>query len=176
MYQVILIQPKNYQHSAKNTMMNVRTLFTITLVVCLGFATFARTQHNEGFGAGVIIGEPTGVTIKHWVSPSNAFDAAVGWSFEGRSSLHVHGDYLFHDFDLIPVDVGHLPVYGGFGARLKVREGHSDRLGVRVPLGIAYHVEEVPLEIFGEIVPILDLAPSSRVSLNAAIGVRYFFQ
>ncbi len=135
-----------------------------------------QAQHNDGFGIGVIVGEPTGLSLKHWVSDATAFDAAAGWSFEGRTSLHLHGSYLFHDFNMIPVEKGHLPVYAGIGARFKGREGKSDRVGVRVPVGIAYHIEEVPLEVFGEIVPILDVVPSSRLSLNAAVGIRYFFQ
>ncbi len=150
--------------------------FVIFLAAGAAIAVAARGQHNDGFGAGVILGEPTGLTVKHWVSDITAFDAAAGWSFEGRTSLHLHANYLFHDFDMIPVEKGHLPVYAGLGARFKGREGRSDRLGVRVPVGLAYHVEEIPLEVFGEVVPILDLTPDSRFSLNAAIGVRYFFQ
>ncbi len=156
--------------------MKFKTLCYLSLAGILCFTALARAQHNDGFGAGIIVGEPTGLSLKHWVSDTTAFDAAAGWSFEGRTSLHLHASYLFHDFNMIPVEKGHLPVYAGIGGRFKGREGKSDRLGVRVPVGIAYHVEEVPLEVFGEVVPILDVAPSSRISLNAAVGVRYFFQ
>jgi hypothetical protein len=58
--------------------------------------------------------------------------------------------------------------------------GHSkfeddSKVGVRVPLGMDYLLGTAPLDFFLELVPILDLAPSTDFSLNAAIGIRYFF-
>ncbi len=134
-------------------------------------------HHRESpLGVGVIVGEPTGLSAKYWMDETSALDAGLGWSFEGRTSLHIHGSYLFHDFDLIPVEKGRLPLYVGVGGRFKARSGQSDRLGMRVPFGAAYHVEDFPLDVFAEIVPILDVVPSSRFSLNAAIGVRFYFE
>jgi hypothetical protein len=50
------------------------------------------------------------------------------------------------------------------------------RLGVRIPFGIAYQFSEVPVDVFLEIVPVLDLNPSTSGSINAALGVRYYFK
>jgi len=41
--------------------------------------------------------------------------------------------------------------------------------------GINYLFEGVPLDIFLELVPILDLAPEMGFDFNGAIGIRYFF-
>ncbi len=159
-----------------NAMYKNKTTLLVSLFVAGLFLPLSAQHQYNPFGAGVIVGEPTGVTAKYWVSDTTAFDAAVGWSFEGRTSLHLHGSYLFHDFDLVEVAQGSLPLYAGIGGRLKARSGKSDRLGVRVPFGAAYHFEDFPLETFAEIVPILDVVPSSRVSLNAAIGARFYFE
>ena len=48
-------------------------------------------------------------------------------------------------------------------------------LGVRVPLGLAYIFSDEPIDIFLEIVPILDLLPQTDFTISAAIGGRYFF-
>lgn len=130
-----------------------------------------HAQH-EGFGAGVIVGEPTGVSAKYWLDDRTALDGALAWSFEGRNSLHFHATWLYHRFDLIEVDNGALPVYYGFGARFKSRR---DRVGIRIPVGMAYHFENSPVELFAELAPILDIAPSTSLSINAAIGGRWYF-
>lgn len=133
-------------------------------------------DRRSGFGIGVVVGEPTGLTLKGWLDDQNALDAAVGWSFESRTSLNVQMSWLWHNFDLIPVSRGSLPLYVGVGGRYKEVNRQADRWGIRIPVGLAYHVEPVPLEVFGEIAPIVDLSPSSRASLSASIGVRYYFE
>ncbi len=148
----------------------------------LGFSMAAMPAYAErGVGVGVIIGEPTGLSAKVWTSPSTAVALAAAWSFSGRDAVHFHADYLLHNFKLLgPPE---LPVYYGLGSRLKLRGGkRSDDdddgdilLGVRVPVGIAYHFPGAPIDIFVEIAPILDLVPDTDFSLNAALGARFYF-
>jgi len=77
---------------------------------------------------------------------------------------------------LIQVDKGRLPFYYGIGGRMKFSENNNDNfIGVRVPFGLAYIFETAPVDIFFELVPVLDLAPDTDFDFNAALGVRYFF-
>ena len=154
-----------------------------SIFILIGILTLSATVvHGQRFGTGfgVIVGEPTGITAKHWLDETTAIDLAFGASFEGRTSLHLHGDYLWHNFTVFPVDQGQLPIYYGVGARYKDNRAQSgntrDKFGIRVPVGVAYHLENRPLELFAELVPILDLTPRTRVSLNAAVGFRIYFQ
>jgi hypothetical protein len=67
----------------------------------------------------------------------------------------------------------------GVGGRIKLKntEHNTDmRLGVRVPFGMSYQFTEAPVDIFLEIVPILDLNPKTSGSVNAALGFRYYFK
>lgn len=77
------------------------------------------------------------------------------------------------------MDEGRLPVYYGIGGRIKLKNkekgSDDDKIGIRVPVGLAYEFSSRKADIFLEIVPILDLAPKSRVTINAALGVRYYF-
>ncbi len=147
-----------------------RILTFIILSSIMTSATFAR---EKGLGIGVIIGEPTGISFKKWTSRTHAIDAAVAWSFEGENAFHIHGDYLFHNFYSIKIERSTIPFYYGIGGRLKFSD--KNRFGIRFPLGITLFIVEAPIDLFFEIVPILDLAPSTELSLNAAIGVRYYF-
>jgi len=126
------------------------------------------------FGIGIIVGEPTGVSAKIWLSQRSAIDLAAAWSFADETALHIHGDYVTHFFDLLSVSKGSLPLYAGVGARVKFGE-NDDYIGIRIPVGLAYLFEGVPLDVFLEVVPLLDVAPDTEFTLNAAIGVRYFF-
>jgi hypothetical protein len=149
----------------------VRSIILLALLPMLIYST-AEAQNNS-FGLGVIIGEPTGISGKLWTGYNTAIDGAVAWSFEKESSMHLHGDLLFHSFNRARVDKGKLLLYYGIGGRIKFED--DSKVGVRVPLGINYLFADSPLDFFLEIVPILDLAPKTDFSLNGAIGIRYFF-
>ena len=145
----------------------------------------AHAQPKDGLGIGIIIGEPTGLSLKKWIGNDRAIDAGIAWSFSENESLHLHADYLFHRFDLLsgPDVKGRLPLYFGLGARIKLKAGDNGRgrneddalVGVRVPLGISYLLADAPIDLFAEVVPILDIAPNTDFGLNAAIGVRFYF-
>ncbi len=147
-------------------------LFIITLIFSL--TNFSFTQ-DKGFGLGVIIGEPSGVSAKSWMTSTTAVDAALAWSFVDNGALHIHADYLIHNFQLISIDgKGKLPVYYGIGARIKF--GNDDtRLAVRIPVGIDYMFGDAPVDIFLEVVPMLELILKTKFQFNAALGARYFF-
>lgn len=146
----------------------------IPIVFLILFFTGAVNAQSGRFGIGIIAGEPTGLSLKYKLSENNAIDAAAAWSFLKEAAFHVHADYLFHDYGLITINKGKLPFYYGIGARLKLSE--KSRAGVRVPLGLAYEFANSPVDIFLEVVPLLDLAPSTELNLNGAVGVRFYFE
>ena len=147
-------------------------LFVFTVFIFLANYTYSQ---DKGFGLGVILGEPTGVSAKSWTSNTTAIDAALAWSFVDKGALHIHADYLFHNFQLISLDgKGKLPIYYGFGARLKFGDNDT-QLAIRIPVGINYLFGDAPVDIFLEVVPMLDLLPETKFQFNSAIGARYFF-
>ena len=143
----------------------------ILLLITIFFILSVYSQ-GEGFGLGVILGEPTGLSAKMWTGEYTAIDAALAWSFLDNGYFHMHADMLMHSF-VIDVNQGQLPFYFGIGAKLDLATNLG--LGVRIPLGIAYHFESAPLDIFAEIVPILNLIPATNFDIEGGIGVRYFF-
>ena len=150
----------------------MRKIKYIIVLLSVFFLSNINAQ-SKGIGLGLIIGEPTGISFKYWTGSTTAFDAALAWSFIDEGAFHIHGDYIFHNMRLISVPEGTLPFYYGIGARIKT--ANDTKLGVRVPLGLAYLFSNAPVDIFIEVVPILDLMPKTDFSINAAIGARYFF-
>ena len=147
---------------------------TIPLAVLLVLLACAQVPaQDSGVGAGLILGEPTGLSAKLWLSQSSAVDAAAAWSFLDGGALHLHADYLLHFYDLVDVPKGRLPFYIGIGGRIVLES--DTRIGIRFAAGADYMFDTIPLDIFLEVVPLLDLVPATEFDFNAAIGVRYFF-
>ena len=147
----------------------------LTLIGMMTFIPFTMAQSHKGdFGVGIFVGEPSIVTGKVWTDSHNAVDMGLGWSFGHDSQIIMQGDYLHHMYNLVHnINKGQLLFYYGVGGRLIL--GNNDRLGVRVPLGADYLVQNEPIEAFFEIAPVLDLAPKTEPDINAGIGVRYYF-
>lgn len=147
-----------------------RIVLTITIFL---FITTNVSGQSGGFGAGVMIGEPTGISLKHWLSRTNALAGGLAWSLGKHDAFHLHGDYLWHDWDLIKVDKGKLPLYYGVGVRLLFAD--NAHFGIRGVLGLDYLLADIPLDIFLELAPVFDLAPSTEFRFNGGLGARYFF-
>ncbi len=148
-----------------------------SIVICFSSAAFAQ---NSGFGLGVIFGEQTGLSFKNWTGGTSAIAGGIAWKFGARDTLHLHADYLIHNFNFLQVETGELPLYYGIGARVKFEEskgkGDNNQVGVRVPVGINYiFAHHHLLDVFFEVVPTLDFAPSTAFDLSGGIGIRYFF-
>jgi len=152
-------------------------IFSAVFIIICGSA-FAE---GGSFGLGVIVGEPTGLSAKTWTGNSKALDFGIAWSLDSET-FHFHMDYLLHNFPLIQVEQGRLPLYYGIGGRVKLADNNNDNngndddfVGIRIPVGLEYLFAGAPMDIFLEIVPILDLVPETDFDFNAALGVRYFF-
>jgi hypothetical protein len=138
---------------------------------------------QDKLGLGLIVGEPTGFSVKYWLDEEHAIDGAAAWSFWDGDGFQLQGDYLWHNFDLLDAPggaAGKLPVYYGVGARLKFRddEGRHDDddaiFGIRAPLGISYLFDGEPFDLFAEVAPILDLSPDVELNVSLAVGMRVY--
>ena len=144
----------------------------LTLGAVMAFVLTGAAQDGP-FGVGVMLGEPTGVSLKYQLNERNAVDGGIGWSFTGDNNVHIHSDYLWHHPTILHDVSDQLTLYYGVGARAKF--GGDTRIGVRGPVGVSYKIEQVPIDVFAEVGPVLDFTPGVRVSFTAAIGARFWF-
>ena len=149
----------------------IRKLKYAVLFLTLSNILLANTPGK--FGLGIILGEPTGLSLKAWQSDYIAYDAAFAWSFGDNGNVHIHVDYLLHNYHIIRTANAYTPIYYGIGGRIQTK--NETALGVRIPLGINFRSRRIPIDIFVEIVPALNIIPKTEFDLEGGIGVRYYF-
>ncbi|HOP29965.1 MAG TPA: hypothetical protein P5120_13640 [Spirochaetota bacterium] len=133
------------------------------------------------FGAGFILGEPTGLTAKYFITGTDAVDSGLGASY--HNGFYIYADYLKHFPEVFPVDG--LALYVGAGAGFhhhnRDDEGrHHDgddynSLECRIPVGLEYTLQKAPLGIFLELVPALEIIPDIDSDIRGGLGLRYYF-
>lgn len=148
--------------------------------ILLGVLPCTSASAQE-LGVGIIAGNPTGVSVKKWLCDDKAVDTAAAWSFDDHRAFQLHADYLWHHHISPYSDCTHgfMPLYCGLGGRVGFNEGNRrhggrTRVGVRFPLGVTYLFEQSPIDVFVEVVPLFDIAPSTDLELSAAVGIRYY--
>jgi hypothetical protein len=142
----------------------------------------AQAEEKGIFGAGLIVGEPTGVSVKYYLGDDTAIDGAIGGAFLGKG-VQVHADYLWHPWILETKPSFVLPVYGGLGMRVLDRNGGGGdedhfRFGLRVVGGLLFDFTEAPLDVFLEIAGVGDYRTKGDafgLDINLGAGVRYYF-
>jgi hypothetical protein len=142
----------------------------------------ARAEEKGVLGAGLIVGEPTGLSVKYYLGDDTAIDGAVGGAFLGKG-IQVHGDFLWHPWILETKPSFVLPVYLGAGLRVLDRNaggGDDDhfRIGLRAVGGLLFDFTEAPLDVFLEVAGVADYRTKGEkfgLDINLGAGVRYYF-
>lgn len=157
-------------------------LFTLILLLT-GFYTlsFAQSPMQKKIGFGILVGDPTGGTLKIWTNPVNAFVVDIGSSYFGSPRIGV--DYIWH-FNTFHSRIANL--YAGPGGVLGVgegtgfwyknkffRTGGNVGLGVRGVCGVNIIPENTPLEVFFELGLLVGFSPGGS-SFDAALGIRFY--
>lgn len=157
-------------------------LSSLVLVVCVASPSTAEARKGGPFGLGVELGDPSGLSFKYFLGGETAVDGHLGFSLR-HDWFRAHVDYLFH----FPQrwGGGHWLPYVGIGGKLAVWDHHRGNdwyddddefaLGARVPLGIAWHPRNAPIDVFGEVVPGLWILPGTDLDFDFSIGVRFYF-
>jgi hypothetical protein len=158
----------------------VRRASLLPVLAALTLATPRSAAAAEGgpFGLGIILGSPTGITLKLRLTENHAFQLAAGWGFGPEDVEHfvLTADYLFtfpHAFGVIDRAVSLSP-YVGIGGQFGFYADTAD-LGFRVPLGLSFLFARTPFELFVEIAVGIHLIPSTSGLLDGGIGGRIYF-
>lgn len=157
----------------------------IAFIIIISFAVPQQLQaQRNGFGVGIVAGEPTGLSFKKFVNRTNAFQAGVAWSFHRqnrqppftgseRGFFYFHLDYLKHIYLTSSGSSMQIPLYIGVGGYTVMRND-DPVLGLRIPFGIALHFGNFPMDLFLEVVPTLSLIPGTNFYGGLAAGGRFY--
>jgi hypothetical protein len=153
-------------------------------------------EANKTFGLGLELGEPTGLNGKYFLSDSGALDFGIGaiyGHYYYGDGLHIYGDYLWHPISLVSASAFELPLYIGGGLRFwsfnycdrQVCDFGGSAIGIRVPIGISFDFNNTPLDIFIQLVPVIDFVSGdyydryrdrTHFGIDLSVGIRYWFK
>ncbi|MBI3005927.1 MAG: hypothetical protein HYY49_11020 [Ignavibacteriales bacterium] len=147
----------------------------IVVLFGCGLMSFSAIAQDHGFGLGVVIGDPTGMSANLWMSRQSTlqFGFSLSDRFKGNRAL-MSVDYLWHSFDVIR-STERFPVYYGVGGALTSGGGGEAALGVRGVFGVAWLSRQVPIDVFFQVVPTVIIVPASSFGVGAGVGVRFYF-
>ena len=141
--------------------------------------------NDKVFGAGVILGEPTGGTLKVFFNQLVALQFSTGILFFNRDSFLAVIDIVWHPSIIHESHVGiliwYLGVGPGFGIMVPWHKNRNNdwepdfAFWVRVPGGVSYLFEKVPVEVFLEISPASRFYPFWDFDFFASTGARWYF-
>lgn len=158
--------------------MNTSRTHTVLSVVLLGAGLLATpavvraepVSQPAGWGLGLMLGAPTGLTVKRWNGGANAWDVGLGVG----PGLRLHADYLWglaqllSDKSDLTLDLylGVGPVLGAArgwcGTAYRPRDKCGDGGlfgGARVPFGLDVRLARAPFTFGLEVAPGVWLSP-----------------
>ncbi len=162
----------------------MRKLMVIVSILLFANTMLAQKPGGGNFGFGLMLGEPTGATIKYWTTNKNALDAFLGVSYFGELALGA--DYLWH-FDAFRSN--EFSLYAGpglvigFGGNDGVFYDRDDRrfrdrdgagIAIRGIMGVNFTPRRSNFELFLELGPLIELAPDVEAGFDFSVGFRYY--
>jgi hypothetical protein len=142
------------------------------LVLLLSPRDGRAAAQTGNLGLGIVAGDPSGISGKLWTGPNNAIDFIVGFSLY-HDYVSINADYVWHEWNLIPVKAGRLPLYYGMGLWTSISQGPA--VGGRGIVGLEYLFPSAPLDVFLELGPGIQILPDTGPAFSAGLGMRYFF-
>jgi len=137
----------------------------ILLPWAAGLAADGRA--NSEFGLGLVIGEPSGLNAQFFWGPKSAVDVTAAWSW--NDWFMTTADFQVYDY------IGDAPRewrwYYGLGGCLAVPEKDDGILGIRIPLGIKYHIPHSQVDLWAEVAPALQVIPDTEAEFHGGLGV-----
>ncbi len=175
-----------------------RSASLLLLSFCMLFGSAQAAAPHGNTGLGIVLGDPTGITVKHWMDSRSAIDGGLAYALS--DFVLIYGDYLYH-FNIHPGGGGKdaefkrflsdLRPYIGVGGLLlaSTRATRTQKalyvdttgtssslgLGLRIPLGLEWIPSGPPIGVFLELAPGIGIIPGTFAMLNAGIGVRFYF-
>ena len=172
---------------------------TLALPLAALPAHATEVGYGKRYGAGIVLGDPTGLSGKVWLGPTNAIDVGLGgygYGYRGgcfrdaadrtvcdrgwgQRTLSVHADYLWQS-KIVAGAVAQLDWHLGAGARALFLNDPCAfdcwEAGARAPVGLDVTFARPSfLEVFLEVAPALYLIPSTFFGFEGALGVRAYF-
>lgn len=173
----LLRSPQWHRKSSLARPAPLRVVLLCLGVVALTLGASLGAYAATDVGVGPILGDPLGISAKAWLDSKRAVDLGVGRSVVGPGGgAQLHVSFLLHEPGVIAGETGRgIDLYFGFGPRVRFDSGRETELALRLPVGLTYLIRALPIDLFAELAPLVVVAPGARLSLQGAVGARYYF-
>jgi hypothetical protein len=145
------------------------------LPVLAASLVLASAAAPERWAAGIVAGDPVGLSGRIALIGPLAAQLELGWSTSERRDLTGAFDLVFDLDGTMPDlgDRGSLVPWFGFGVRLS-RQAQEPELvpALRAPVGISFLEQAPPVEIALTVAPGFELVAPQRASLEGGLIVR----
>ncbi len=164
--------------------LGLNTALTAALVLALaGSPAAAEIGVEQRSGIGLSLGEPAGITFKHWFDTRHALDLALGVGYYPYTGGALYADYQVHLVDFAAASTTDVWLYLGGGVKVGywAHDLHGDKVGAslaaRMPVGIDILIGDTPFDVFVEVAPAVAFISPVVVwfDFDAAIGARFYF-
>ena len=161
----------------------MKTFLRVWILVALWAAAApgtAEAQVRGGFGIGLSLGEPTGITMEFGTggrSFASAFELTIGLETVDDDP-YAHFLWKVYLAELARTGALAVPIYTGIGPFVADgnRSDEDDlRIGARAPFGVALAFRRVPLHIFFEVALQFEIVSDLELDVDGAVGFRWFF-
>jgi hypothetical protein len=145
-------------------------------------------------GLGLVLGQPTGGSLKYFVSPELAVQGLVAWWLFPHDGVVVGADAVYYLRDLAPqiepLELGAYLGAGGGAGFSKARIYHEHLkpwphwhthtvtqliIYMRPVVGVSMFLRDRPFEAFVELSPTYTFSPDRGFGSSGALGGRYYF-
>jgi hypothetical protein len=180
--------------------MHKRHLLSLGLALALSAAVLvprpaAASDYQSGytFGIGVVLGQPTGVSMEFLLGAGHAIQAVVGFDMRWRDGLIASVNWLWHPLIITSTSAFDLSFHFGaglyFGAWFNRYWAHGCRdaaghwvycddevgAGAHFPIGLDMFFKAVPVEVYLELAPGFWFVPFIDWEIFGGLGGRYYF-
>lgn len=164
----------------------------MAVLAITGNAQKAEARSGGPFGLGVVLGDPSALTVDYRLSRDRDIDGGIAFDLNRWFLIYSDWHASFPGaFGRSNQFVSDLSPYLGIGGLLVVSnkddwETRHQRyfsetsdgklaLGFRIPLGIEWRPSGVPVGVFVEIVPGMTVIPGTYGFVQGGLGARFFF-
>ncbi len=149
----------------------IKRIFLLILILII---VRLEVYANNAFGAGIYAGSPTGIKMKMNLNKTNSLSSVIAWDII-QKQIYVSVDYSYNFVYIVKGKNTTLPFFLYTGPGVRVMASKNTRVGIKFTGGVGFKFNDIPLELFLEVSPILDVLPATEFDLNAGIGFILYF-
>jgi len=154
----------------------MKRTYALILVALISVGSASAAPGSQ-LGAGVFLGQPTGLSFGLDMAPAQWLDFKDAWDFaggqngfaiilQGNWEMGFPGTFVIEGQDIVP--------FLGAGVQANVSDAGVN-IGVHLPFGLDYRFRKAPLELFLELGLDIYLFPATDFSASGGLGIRYRF-